>query len=158
VNKDVIISVKGTQLDIDNVPSVLELVTEGKFYKENDSYYVAYNESEVTGMEGTTTTLKLDNDAVTLVRTGAINSQFVFKQGQRHLSYYDTDFGSFTISVFASDVFVNVDDNGGEIKVEYRMEIDNSSTGSNKFHMLIREAGRSDEFNREPKTTDKGYC
>jgi len=58
VNKNVIISVKGVQTSENNDKNVLELVTEGKYYKKGNAYYVTYKESEVTGMEGTTTTLK----------------------------------------------------------------------------------------------------
>jgi len=143
VNKDVIISVRGSQVSNDDEESVLEFVTEGKYYKEGQAYYITYNESEVTGMNGTTTTLKVDNGIVTLMRSGSVNSQFIFQQGQKHLSYYDTDYGSFVIGVYTNQVDINVDDNGGEIRVDYQLEIDNNKTGNSDFHMLIREAGRS---------------
>ena len=148
MNKSVIISVKGTQTAENQDANKLELVTEGKYYKKDSTYYVSYKESNLTGMEGTTTTLKIASDGtVTLMRFGLVNSQFVFEKGQKHMSYYDTTMGTFTVSVFTNKVNVNVDDSGGEVQVDYRLEIDNAKPGFNDFHMMIREIpGQNDEF------------
>jgi uncharacterized beta-barrel protein YwiB (DUF1934 family) len=144
MDKNVIIKVRGKQILDNEIPGTLELITEGKYYKKDNAYYATYNESEVTGMEGTTTTIKIENQIVTLMREGSINSQFVFQKGQRHVSYYDTTYGAFTVGVFANDVDVNVNDCGGEIHVDYCIEI-NESTGCNDFFILIEEAGYSND-------------
>lgn len=151
MNKNVIISVKGTQAYENQEVNELELVTEGKYYKKGDTYYVTYKESEVTGMVGTTTTLKVSDDGiVTLLRFGQVNTQFVFEKGQKHMCYYDTSNGAFTIGIFTNSVHVDVDDSGGEIMVDYEIEIDNNKSGENDFHMFIREAGStSDQHDRE---------
>jgi uncharacterized beta-barrel protein YwiB (DUF1934 family) len=154
VNKNVIISVKGTQSTSQDTND-LELVTEGKYYKKGNNYFITYKESEVTGMDGTTTTLKVADGIVTLMRFGSINSQMIFEKGQKHVSYYETGYGAFMIGVYASQVNVKVDDNGGEIKVDYALEIDNNKTGDNDFHMHIREVGSSDDkYRRECKETN----
>jgi uncharacterized beta-barrel protein YwiB (DUF1934 family) len=146
MNKNVIISVKGTQGAETKDPNILELVTEGKYFKKGTTYYVSYKESDLTGMEGTTTTIKITNDGkVTLMRFGSVNSQFVFEKGQKHLSYYDTTNGTFTVGVTANQINVNVNDSGGEIRVDYRLEIDDSKLGYNDFHMMIRETLDSEE-------------
>lgn len=143
MNKNVIISVKGTQvMNGEDDANSIELVTEGRYYRKGDTYYITYKESEVTGMEGTTTTLKIANDVVTLMRFGKVNTQFIFERGQKHVSYYDTVHGAFTIGVFTNDVNINVDDSGGEIRVGYEIEVDNFKSGINDFQMFIREAGR----------------
>ncbi len=145
MNKNVIINVKSTQTDIDNDANTLELITEGKYYQKGNYYYITYKESEVTGMLGTTTTLKVGDGTVTLMRFGKVNSQFVFQKGQKHISSYETEYGNFTIGVYAKNVDINIDDSGGEIRVGYQVEIDNQSTGKNDFYMFIREAGSSNE-------------
>lgn len=150
MNKNVIINVKSTQTGFDNDPNTLELITEGKYYQKGSYYYITYKESEVTGMVGTTTTLKVGEGAVTIMRFGKVNSQFVFQKGQKHISSYETEHGNFTIGVYAKNVDINIDDSGGEIRVGYQIEIDNQSTGKNDFYMFIREAGNQNEkHNRE---------
>lgn len=158
MDKNVIISVKGTQSAEDQDVNIMELVTEGKYYKKDDTYYVTYDESEVTGMNGTTTTLEVLDGVVTLIRVGSVNSQFVFQQGQKHVSYYDTEHGAFTISVLANEVDVKMNDSGGEIRVGYQLEIDNNNTGENDFYMSIREAGHTnDKHYRGHKGTGQEY-
>lgn len=141
MNKKVIISVKGTQLDMENEMNKLELVTEGKYYKKNNNYYVTYAETEVTGMEGTTTTLKISDNTVTLMRFGIVNSQMVFEKGQKHVSYYDTAYGAFTVGVIANEVNVKADDSSAEINIGYQVEVDNNRTGLNNFSITVRESG-----------------
>lgn len=144
MNKNVIISVKGTQTSEQDTNN-LELVTEGRYYKKGNTYFITYKESQVTGMEGTTTTLKVADGVVTLMRFGSVNSQMIFEKGQKHMSYYDTTYGAFMIGVYASNVDVRVNDSGGEIKVDYELEIDNNKTGDNDFHMEIREVGSAND-------------
>ena len=149
MNKNVIISVKGIQTSAKKDTNTLELVTEGRYYKKGSTYYVTYKESEVTGMDGTTTTLKIAGGIVTLMRFGSVNTQFIFEKGQKHMSYYDTQYGTFTVGVVTNTVTVDVDDEGGEIRVDYQLEIDNNKQGGNDFHMFIREAGQvNDECSR----------
>lgn len=156
MNKNVIISIKGIQTSGNKNSNTLELVTEGKYYKKGDTYYVTYKESKVTGMEGTTTTLKIAEDGiVTLMRFGSVNTQFIFEQGQKHMSYYDTKHGTFTVGVTTNIVIVDIDDKGGEVRVDYRLDIDDNKSGKNDFHMFIREVGQFDgEYSGDYKETN----
>jgi len=145
INKNVIISVKGLQASIDQEINEIELVTEGKYYRKGDTYYISYKESQVTGMEGTTTTLKVVDGIVTLLRFGLVNTQFVFELGRKHSCYYDTSYGAFTIGIFTNTIDIDVGESGGEIKVGYEIEIDNNKSGEIDFHMMIREAGNNND-------------
>jgi len=149
LHKKVIISLK----DKHNEPAglfgrdgenVVELVTEGNYYKKDGHYYISYMESEVTGMEGTETTLEISDDTLTIMRQGTVNSQLIFKKGEKRLSHYDTAQGFFTVGLYTRDLKIDIDDSGGSICVDYNIEIDNNSTGSNNFCMFIREAGYTD--------------
>jgi len=156
MNKNVIISVKGRQ-NHGGEENSIELVTEGKYYKKGDHYFVTYKETEITGMEGTTTTLKIEDNKVTLMRFGENNSQLVFEKGQKHLCYYETPYGAFTIGVLSNQVDIRIDDCGGEIAVGYELEIDNTAIGVNDFYLQIREASiTNDQHHREHKDSDYG--
>lgn len=107
-------------------------------------------------MEGTTTTLKIGEDGVvTLMRFGSVNTQFIFEQGQKHMSYYDTKYGTFTVGITTNIVRVDIDDKGGEVRVDYQLDIDDNKSGQNDFHMFIREVGQFDgEYSGEHKATN----
>ena len=136
--KAVIISFKGTQYNGFEKDKV-ELLTPGAFYKKDEHYYVTYDESTLTGMDGTTTTLKIeDNKKITMMRYGTNNTQLVFEKGQNHVCCYETEFGSFTVGVRSQNVSVDLNEGGGEISANYMLEVDNALVGVNDFYMKIQ--------------------
>lgn len=139
--KNVMISIKGMQevYSIDDSTDV-ELLTEGEFYKADGKYYAVYQESDVTGMEGTTTTVEVDRDKVSIIREGTVTNQMIFIKDKKTTSYYDTQFGALTIGVLSDKINVDIDDNGGEIDVGYSLEINDETVGKNQFYISIREA------------------
>ncbi|MDE6280452.1 MAG: DUF1934 domain-containing protein, partial [Oscillospiraceae bacterium] len=97
---NVIISIKGKQLYAESSPDEIELVTSGTLKRDGlGGFTVSYQESELTGLEGTTTKLHIHGGKVTLLREGNINSQMVFEEGRRHLSMYETPYGELSIGV-----------------------------------------------------------
>ena len=86
MNENVIISIRGQQLFDEQEPDVMELITPGRLEQTEDGFTLSYQESELTGLEGTTTVFRIQGQQVTLVREGEVNSLMVFEEGQRHLS------------------------------------------------------------------------
>lgn len=127
----VLISVKTKQY-IDGEPEIIELITEGKFFKEDNQYMAVYDESEISGMEGTKTTLKIGDNSLSIIRRGTTNSNLVFRKGVNDVSIYSTPFGSLEVMIKPTKVDIDVNEKGGKVQLEYRMEaagfepIDNS--------------------------------
>ena len=82
----VLLSIRGEQYFDDADPEATELLTEGTLEVTDGGLLFYYDETELTGMEGTKTTFSLDRDVVMLTRSGAVNSQMVFQEGQQHSS------------------------------------------------------------------------
>ncbi|PKM47953.1 MAG: DUF1934 domain-containing protein [Firmicutes bacterium HGW-Firmicutes-8] len=140
MNKEVIISVTGTQLNEYGEVDSQELITTGSYYLKNGAYFIIYSESEVTGMSGTTTFLKAEPDRVTLNRTGTSRQKQVFESGQRRRANYITPFGVMYVAVTPSIVEVNLTDAGGSINLEYVLEVENEKISANKLSLTVREA------------------
>ena len=116
MNDNVIISIKGTQ-EGENGPDELELVTAGQLVRdERGGFTVSYQETELTGLEGTTTVVRIDGPRVTLLREGTVNSQMVFEEGRKHLSMYETPYGSLSIGVDTHRVKSTVGEGGGDLE------------------------------------------
>ena len=129
MKKTVILSIRGRQNYMDQEPEVIELVTEGVMSRENDTWSITYEESELTGLAGVTTTFSISPGKITLTRKGALNSQMIFEEGVFHESLYETEFGALMITVCASKANCNLSENGGTIDLTYAIEIENTSTG-----------------------------
>ena len=141
MEKDVVISIKGTQRYDNNDPDVIELVTQGRLTRGGESYTLSYQESELTGLEGTLTTIQVDGEQVTLMRVGEFTSQMVFQEGRRHLSMYNTPYGAMAIGVNTRHLLAELNDQGGDIEIDYSIEIDHALAGQNLFRISVREKG-----------------
>jgi len=144
--KDVIISIRGTQHsyqpgDGDPSPESVELVTDGRYeYGQNSSWFT-YRESEITGMEGTVTTFRVEDGLVTLTREGSVNSQMLFQKGRKHVFLYDTPFGAMTMGVDTQQLRTETDEHGGKLDIVYNVDVDNVLLGRNTFRIDWKEVG-----------------
>jgi len=141
MDKPVIISIKGIQLNGDSSGEPMELITEGRLAGDVDSGYIlSYQESNVTGLDGTLTTFQIDRNRVTLLRVGQVNSQMVFEEGRKHLSMYETPYGALTVGVNTRKAQVDMGETGGDIEIKYALEIDHAVAGENCFRINVRES------------------
>lgn len=143
MKKDVIITIRGLNDFEDAEKDSIELVTSGRYYEKNGSYYVSYEESELTGLGKTTTTLKVERSRITVMRFGETQTHMIFEEGQKHISYYDMGFGAFTVGVSTRSIDNSLGIHGGKLKIDYAMEINNAVASENAFYMDIRETNGS---------------
>ena len=132
-----IISVASKQSDSED-EGVIEVVTPGKFYKKDNCYYAVYEETEISGMKGTTTTLKIDEEKFTLIRTGTTNTEMKFKKYVRDLTLYNTPHGALDLTVDTKELKMNVDNNGGDVFIDYDMIIGNQQVLSTILQINIK--------------------
>lgn len=134
----VMLSIEGRQSYAGQDPEVIELVTEGTLEQTIDGWIVSYEESDLTGMLGVTTTFTVEDRKLTLTRTGKLNSQMVFQEGIRHDSLYQMEFGALMLSVCARKIHVNLTAAGGTIDLSYGIEIEQSEAGVIDYHLDIK--------------------
>jgi len=140
--KDVIISVTGIQQNSDG-PDAMELVTAGQYGVSADEIRLTWEESELTGMEGTRTSLTVLPHAVTLSREGTLNTRMEFEEGKKHYFLYDTPFGSATLGLNTHRIRNGLGYHGGDIEIDYVVDMDQSVVGRNRFYIQVREPKES---------------
>lgn len=140
----VIISIKGRQ-EVEGAPAEnMELVTQGWLRREEERYLISYPESEVTGLEGTMTTIQVEpeQDRVVLIREGDFSSRMIFEEGQRNLTMYRTPYGALTLGVNTRHLLAELDDQGGSVEIEYLLEMEGAAVGRNLFQIQVRRDTR----------------
>lgn len=138
MKRDVVLSILGRQNYGGQEPEIIELVTEGTMEFRDGGWDICYEESELTGLSGVTTTFRVEPGKVTLDRKGNLNSQMVFQENVVHDSLYQMPFGALMLSVKASRVFYDIVSDGGVIDLVYRIEIENTEAGEIDYHLDIR--------------------
>ena len=134
----VLLSIRGEQYFDGIDPDETELMTEGTMALTEDGMVLSYEESELTGMEGTTTTFEVKGPRVTLIRSGAVNSQMVFEEGRQHTSLYETPFGELSVDIQTSELKHNLSERGGLMEIRYSVAVEHTVTGRNCFKIRVR--------------------
>lgn len=138
MGKKVLISVKTVQY-VDGQPESVELITQGEYYKEGNEYFAEYQESEISGMEGTKTIMKINDDTLRIMRSGTTTSDLIFKKGIDHVSLYNTPFGTLEVMIKPKKVDIDINENGGNVKLAYKMEAFGLNTIENALELNIKE-------------------
>ena len=138
MKKDVTLAIRGRQTYQDQEPEIIELTTDGTMVFRNGGWDISYEESELTGLAGVTTTFRVEPEKVTLTRKGALNSQMICEKDVVHESLYQMPFGALMLSVKATSVFFDILPDGGVIDLSYHIEIENTQAGVIDYHLDIR--------------------
>lgn len=135
----VVLSICGKQFYEQQDPEVIELVTEGTLERFPDGWEICYEESDLTGMDGVTTSFRVEKDQITLTRSGRLNSQMVFRVGMMHQSLYQMEFGALMITVCATNINFSITEDGGTVDLTYGIDIEQSAGGVVEYHLDIRK-------------------
>lgn len=138
MKRKVMLSIMGKQSYHGQEPETMELVTEGVMEFRDGGWDISYQESDLTGLQGVTTTFRVEPDKVTLIRTGKLRSTMEFQIGRSHDSLYQLDFGALMITVTTKHLFFDILPEGGCIDLVYNIEIEKSEGGVVDYHLDIR--------------------
>ena len=138
MEQPVIISIKSTQKPTGADQDEMELVTQGMLYGDKEEgYTLTYEETSLTGLEGTTTTFLVRSDNITLVRVGTINNEMIFKVGEKHMSLYQTPYGGLMFGVNTRKAEADLSEKGGYISIRYMMEMEHETVSENSFEIQV---------------------
>lgn len=131
------IIVRGTQVAEGEPPQTIELVTDGTFSVGNEGYLIRYTESAMTDMQGVETTFRVADDQIVLSRSGGIESEMVFRPGERTESLYDVGVGPMLLSVSTKRVNIEMNDDGGTCEFDYNVELEHTPVTRNSYHVTV---------------------
>ena len=138
MKREVVLSLRGTQTYEGQEPDVIELVTEGTMEFRDGGWDISYEESELTGLAGVTTTFRVEPGRVILDRTGNLRSRMIFEKDVPHDSLYQMAFGAMMITVCAKFLYFDIVPDGGVIDLLYSIAIENNAAGTVDYHLDIR--------------------
>ena len=126
----VLLFIRGEQYFDDVDPDATELTEKGLL--------LTYQETALTGMEGTTTTFEVSGPQVILRRVGSVNSQMVFEEGRQHTSLYETPYGELSVDIQTSALRHNLSERGGLLEIKYSIAVEHTVTGRNSFKIRVK--------------------
>ena len=143
--KDVVISIRAIQACGMDDEDMVEFTTDGLYTFDGEVGCLTYMESEVTGLEGTRTSVMVMPDQVVVDRDGLITSRMCFKEGERSSFLYGLPCGSATMNINARRVQRHVGEHGGDVEIDYVVDMEHAVVTRNKFQLTITELNTTGE-------------
>lgn len=136
MEKSAVISIRSFS-DLDKY-EVIEVVTPGKFHLGESEFKAVYEESEISGMDGTTTTLVIKDDVLVLEREGSTSTRMEFKKGEDVISLYNTPYGMMNINISTKELDIDMDEDGGVIYTKYVLGLEGQPGITTELKVKIR--------------------
>ena len=134
----VVLSIRGRQSYDDQEPDVIELATDGTMEFRDGGWDISYEETELTGMAGVTTTFRVEPNKIILTRSGRLRSEMVFEKDVCHDSLYTMELGTLLMTVCAKSIFFDITPEGGMVDLVYTIDIEHTQAGVVDYHLDIR--------------------
>jgi uncharacterized beta-barrel protein YwiB (DUF1934 family) len=138
MKKKILLTIKGNHLSTKGQNSSIELITEGCLFEKDGAYHIEYEESEISGMEGTTTKFSLQDNSVIMQRSGSNPSLFMFEQGKKYINSYSTPAGSISMGIYPTKVEHQLGEEEGKLDLKYQLDIDGIHTGVNELMLYYK--------------------
>lgn len=137
--KDVVISIRSL-IDYGlEEEDRIEFSTDGVYQMADGVAHIAYLETEVTGLQGTRTSVKVTPEKVIVDRRGGLTSRMEFFPGEKSSFLYETPMGMATMNMNTRNVRHRFDKNGGELEIDYVLDMEHTVVSRNKFLLTVRE-------------------
>ena len=125
----------------ENAEDTMELTTAATLELDADGRFsIRYRESELSGMEGTTTTITfLDSDrsVLTILREGTVNSALVLEQGRFHSGLYQTPVMPLDITTMTYRLQNEITVAGGTVTADYSLRIGGVTVSRTKLTVQV---------------------
>ena len=124
-------SVNAQRIDIDY---------EGTLSVSGGRLSLEYDESELTGMEGTTTNISFELDNPNLVimsRTGSVVGTLCFADGERIMCTQNTPEMELPLVIDTESMINELTEDGGELKISYGLEYRGSLVARTLMHVMV---------------------
>ena len=145
--KDVVIYIRSLYGYDENEENVVDFSTDGLYTYDGGTACVTYLETDVTGMEGTKTSVVVTPEKVVVDRDGTVTSPMVFEPGTKHAFLYDTPVGSATMHMSTRDLRTRFNEHGGQVEIDYVLDMEHSFASRNRFRLTVKEQNQGDRSN-----------
>jgi len=123
MTKDVLISVKGLQSANSDNRDSLEVICGGTYYFKNNKHYVLYEEVVDETTEPVKNMVVISDKRFELKKSGVVNTQMIFEEKQKHLTFYETQVGNLMIGMNTNKVQIVESEDEIRVFIQYALDI-----------------------------------
>jgi uncharacterized beta-barrel protein YwiB (DUF1934 family) len=116
-----------------------EMTVEGRYHDDGIRVAISYDESELSGMEGSRTTIsyqKNEPGVITMLRTGSVKTALLFEKGRCHECVYQTPIAHFDVRVQTDEVNNSLE-GVGVLYLDYTVELKGAQPQRTKMTLAL---------------------
>ncbi|MGE4589457.1 MAG: DUF1934 domain-containing protein [Acidaminococcaceae bacterium] len=127
-----------------NADDCLQTVCFGQMTERDGKFYVVYEETSATGLEGTKTTIKWDNERIIILRHGKLEHRQEFGLGFIDNSLYKTPYMDIPVVARTNNIAIASEDGVWMLCVEYSSEIGGEAPSEIRLKIVIEEENKGE--------------
>lgn len=140
-----LISIIGEQT-LDGETDKVEVLTSGNYMMKKNHCYIGYKEyDEENPNNHSDNLIKVEDNIVTIIRKGEMQSRLMLERGKRHQCLYQTVAGDLMIGVFTKTMKNMLNEKGGTLEVSYTLDFNTDLVSENRFIITVEEKNNRNE-------------
>ena len=137
MKKNVVITVRGLQRQVDDAEPV-EVISAGTYLSKENTHYLSYEEADEDG-KITKNRIKITPDSIEMTKQGGITTQMIFFKGQKQYACYATPFGEMTLGMTTKHMVVTEEEKELSVALCYDLEINGSFVSECELDIEVKE-------------------
>ena len=137
LDKNVVVSVKGTQ-KVGEMNDSMEVTTTGSYTYKNGVSYITYQEYDEETKQPIKNMIKIMDGKIELVKRGEYNVNMVFGMGEENLSYYSTPFGQILVGIMTESMEVEIGEGIAVISIKYKLTMNGEYASDNEIEVRVK--------------------
>jgi uncharacterized beta-barrel protein YwiB (DUF1934 family) len=132
----------GPAIEGEDEPQTTEMFSDARLRLTDDMFSLSYEESELTGMEGSSSQISFffsNPELVTMLRSGSVSTALVFEPNKRHFCTYKTPFMPFEVCVHTLRIDNQLLSDAATLDLDYLVEIRGAQAERCRLHLEIKE-------------------
>lgn len=139
MTKEVIVTLRGVHNTEQEQGEPIETVSGGTYSYNDGIHEIQYEEIDEEDQQITKVTLRVDQDSVSMVKEGQLNTQMLFRQNQKTTSCYQTPYGDLVMGIDTECIEVQNTEECLEINMAYELDMNNHSFAKCAMYIKVIE-------------------
>lgn len=135
MTKEVLVTIKGTQLGTEEEPVIM--TAPGTYHFANGKHYVHYEENLEESDDIAKNTIKIASNRIVLMKKGVQNAQMIFDLKEADQALYQTPFGNLSFQTQTHSIQIREENLRLEIQMEYSLYTEDEKLSDNRLNIII---------------------
>lgn len=138
MTKDILLSLKGLQMEKPDEEQELETITTADYYQRNGNHYIVYEEMMEGFTEVIQNRIKFNESSLIVSKKGLVNVEMIFEENKKYITSYVTPYGNILIGVDTEFISLEEKENQIRLEVGYVLEANYQHLADCKIEMELR--------------------